>query len=247
MTSIEKAIQWFNVRNGKVSYSMTNRLGPTSCDCSSAVYFALMAAGFLPLGMIGNTETLFNDLENFGWEKLLRVNGSYPAKRGDIFIWGTRGNTLGAAGHTGIFWDDQEQIIHCNFGYNGISINDHDTIWNYNGQPDVTIYRFKGNSTTQLVPSNSAEYQAISRILFKGIFYPDRKLSVSADTEPDDRKSPAVAHYEVGQSIVYDSYCVSKGYVWISYIANSGNRRYVAIGPDDGQTATTWGSGFCPN
>ncbi|WP_256924804.1 hypothetical protein [Candidatus Enterococcus mansonii] len=30
----------------------------------------------------------------------------------------------------------------------------------------------------------------------------------------------------------------------MSYVAGSGKRRYVAVGPDDGQVNTTWGRGF---
>ncbi|OJG96793.1 hypothetical protein RV18_GL001839 [Enterococcus termitis] len=136
---------------------MNYRLGPSSYDCSSAVYNALIAGGFLPANTnIGNTETLFNDLERNGWQQVQPVNGNYPTKRGDVFIWGDRGFTLGAAGHTGMFIDDADNIIHCNYGYNGITVNDHDQIWNANGQPTITIYRQPRNGTTANI-SNSDE------------------------------------------------------------------------------------------
>ncbi|OEG13442.1 SH3 domain-containing protein [Enterococcus ureasiticus] len=77
-----------------------------------------------------------------------------------------------------------------------------------------------------------------------GVFYPDRQLAVSADTNPDDVARPALDYYNAGSSIPYDSYIMTNGYVWISYIAGSGKRRYVAVGPDDGQIDTTWGRGF---
>ena len=126
MASVNEMIKWMTNRLGKVTYSMVARLGPSSYDCSSAVYNALIAGGFLKSGSMGSTETLFNDLERNGWQKVQPVNGNYPAKKGDIFIWGTRGQTLGAVGHTGIFIDDNDNIIHCNFGFNGISVNDHE-------------------------------------------------------------------------------------------------------------------------
>jgi hypothetical protein len=144
MASINSMINWMEQRLGKVTYSMSARLGPNSYDCSSAVYNALIAGGFLKAGSMGNTETLFNDLEKNGWQQVQPNNGHYPAKRGDIFIWGKRGFTLGAAGHTGMFIDDNDNIIHCNYGYNGITVNDHDTIWGYNGRPAITIYRYEG-------------------------------------------------------------------------------------------------------
>ena len=60
LASIENMIKWFKDREGKVTYSMNSRLGPNSYDCSSAVYFSLIAGGFLPSGTgIGNTDSLF--------------------------------------------------------------------------------------------------------------------------------------------------------------------------------------------
>ena len=143
MSKIDQAIAWMEQRKGKVTYSMSYRTGPNSYDCSSAVYFALREAGLLPQNIaIGNTETLFHDLESNGWTQVRPdASGNYPARRGDVFIWGKRGQSYGAAGHTGIFYDDHDTIIHCNAGHNGISINPHDTIWSYNGGPAITIYR----------------------------------------------------------------------------------------------------------
>lgn len=125
MSKIDQAIAWMEQRKGHVTYSMSYRMGPNSYDCSSAVYFALREAGLLPSNIaIGNTETLFHDLESNGWTQVhLDASGNYPARRGDVFIWGRRGYTNGAAGHTGIFYDD------------------HDTIWLYNGSPAITVYR----------------------------------------------------------------------------------------------------------
>lgn len=251
MSDINKALSWMQQRQGKVSYSMSYRLGPNSYDCSSAVYLALIDGGFLPVGSMGNTDSLFNHLEKAGWQQVQPVDGSYPAKRGDVFIWGNRGGSGGAAGHTGIFIDDNDNIIHCNYGYNGISVNDHDYIWGYNEQPDITIYRFTGNiggspepkpSTPK--PIESTPQDPDKRITMSGTFYPNRQLAVSADTNPDNAASPALDYYNTGNAIPYDSYIMANGYAWISYIAGSGTRRYVAVGRDDGQIDTTWGRGF---
>ncbi|WP_303688490.1 peptidoglycan amidohydrolase family protein [Rothia mucilaginosa] len=143
MAKIDQAIAWMEQRKGKVTYSMNYRTGPHSYDCSSAVYSALHEAGLLPKSTgLGSTESLFNDLEKYGWTQVRPdASGNYPARRGDVFIWGKRGQSYGAAGHTGIFYDDHDTIIHCNAGHNGISINPHDTIWSYNGGPAITIYR----------------------------------------------------------------------------------------------------------
>ncbi|OFI50320.1 hypothetical protein BG261_00075 [Floricoccus tropicus] len=41
--------------------------------------------------------------------------------------------------------------------------------------------------------------------------------------------SPSLATYNSGQSVIYDYKTTFNGYEWISYIAGSGNRRFVAI------------------
>lgn len=140
-----KFLNWFRWRQGKVTYSMTNRWGANSYDCSSSIYYALKEAGIFPQNLpIGNTETLFNDLPKYGFVKVAEgENVDYDAKAGDIFIWGRRGYTLGAGGHTGVLTSDHT-MIHCNYGFNGITENDYNYIWNYNNRPYETFYRYAG-------------------------------------------------------------------------------------------------------
>ena len=243
--AIETLIQWFETRRGRVRYSQGARLGPDSYDCSSAVYFALIAAGLLPQGTaIGNTDSLYGDLEGNGWRKLVAQGGQYQVQRGDIFIWGTRGASGGDAGHTGVFTAANDQMIHCTCGWDGrtcsvntITVDDHDTIWRASGSPAVTVYRYGGSES----PPNPPPAPPNQRYPYRGRFVPDRLLPVSGDTDP---ASPALAQYQPGASIYFDSYVMANGYVWISYLAVSGYRRYVAIGPDDGDPATVWGHGF---
>ena len=52
-----------------------------------------------------------------------------------------------------------------------------------------------------------------------------------------------VAVYSAGQEINYDGWCDVDGYIWITYIGGSGNRRYVAVGQsENGQRVTSFGS-----
>lgn len=52
-----------------------------------------------------------------------------------------------------------------------------------------------------------------------------------------------VAVYSAGQEINYDGWCDVDGYIWITYIGGSGNRRYVAVGQSEkGQRITDFGS-----
>ncbi|MBF0714479.1 SH3 domain-containing protein [Gemella sp. GH3] len=48
--------------------------------------------------------------------------------------------------------------------------------------------------------------------------------------EAPSLNSKVVATYKKGDIINYDSYCIANGFVWISYIGSSGQRRYVATG-----------------
>lgn len=118
--SKESMIQWMQNRLGKVTYSMTHRLGPNSYDCSSAVFFSMIAGGFLPSGSMGNTETLFGMVGT----KLKKISRS-EVQRGDIFVSGTPGGSNGSAGHTGIFLSNGS-FIHCSYTHNGIAIDTND-------------------------------------------------------------------------------------------------------------------------
>lgn len=154
---MDKVIEWFQQRQGRVSYSMINRNGESSYDCSSSIYHALIYAGILPQGFrIGNTETEFVDLPKFGFERIeADANGYIPTQRGDIFIWGKQGYTNGAGGHTGIYLDN-DNIIHCSYGYNGIHTDNHDWLAGINGVQDLTIFRYTGQSQPAPQPTPEA-------------------------------------------------------------------------------------------
>ena len=112
---LNKAIKWYQDRMGKTTYSMANRGGPNSYDCSSALYNALIAADVFKKGKMGTTATLAADLKAAGW-----VKTDSPI-RGDVFVF-TAGQGGHQYGHTGMFINKNE-IIHMNGAANGISIN----------------------------------------------------------------------------------------------------------------------------
>lgn len=154
---MDKVIEWFQQRQGRVSYSMINRNGVSSYDCSSAIYHALIYAGIIPQGFrIGNTETMFVDLPKFGFQRIeADGNGYIPTQRGDIFIWGKQGQTNGAGGHTGVYLDN-DNIIHCSYGYNGIHTDNHDWLAGINSVQDLTIFRYTGKPQNAPVPQPEA-------------------------------------------------------------------------------------------
>ena len=147
----EAAIAWMSARVGKVTYSMDYRNGPGSYDCSSSVYYALMSAGAITAGWAVNTEYEHDWLVKNGYT-LIAENTDWDAKRGDIFIWGKRGQSSGAGGHTGIFVDSNN-IIHCNYANNGITINNYNQTAAASGWMYCYVYRLANQST----PSTSGK------------------------------------------------------------------------------------------
>lgn len=224
--NLTKIEEWYRLKmEQKITYSMENRNGDKSYDCSSALYFGLINGGFFKSNIwIGNTDSLFKDLRSVGFKEVqCDETGYFKTKKHDIFIWGMEGQSGGSNGHTGLFIDNNDTIIHCNYGYNGISINNHDDIWLYNNKPKINIFRYDG-LTKEDTPN--IKYTNIDK---KGVFVCNQALPVSKDTNPSDTESPALAYYKKGDKINYDKIIDSNGYKWISYISYSGVRRYIAI------------------
>lgn len=145
MASIDALMNFMYSKQGKVGYSMSARMGPYSYDCSSAVYFALIAGGFLKQGTaIGNTESLYR-LEG----TLLTPISRSEVRRGDIFVAGKKGGSTGSAGHTGVFVSNS-QIIHCTYSkgkYNFAVTPAQGWMGDYSGLP-VYYYRLKNASVS---------------------------------------------------------------------------------------------------
>lgn len=135
---IDPFINWFKSRQGKVTYSMYNRMGPYAYDCSSAVHFAAKHAGLIPSNhYIGSTETLFA-MKGKYLDEISRSD----IRIGDIFIAGRQGASGGAAGHTGAVIN-KNQIIHCSYSRNGIAITPIDG--GYTGGPPVRWFRWRNS------------------------------------------------------------------------------------------------------
>lgn len=185
---MDKVIEWFQQRQGRVSYSMDYRNGPNSYDCSSAIYHALIYAGILPAGFrIGNTETEFVDLPKFGFQRIeADVNGYIATQRGDIFIWGKQGYTLGANGHTGIYLDS-DNIIHCAYAYKGIHTDEHDKLAGWNNVQYLTIFRYTGKP--QNAPAPAPQPEVIDDVINIGSHFKiDKSMRVAEVNIHEDRR-----------------------------------------------------------
>ena len=199
---MDKVIEWFQQRQGRVSYSMINRNGASSYDCSSSIYHALIYAGILPAGFrIGNTETEFVDLPKFGFQRIeADSNGYIPTQRGDIFIWGKQGYTNGAGGHTGIYLDN-DNIIHCSYGYNGIHTDNHDWLAGINGVQDLTIFRYTGQPQPQ--PAPAPQNEAIDDVINIGSHFKFPQILQVAEVNINDGR----------RELKIDALC-PRGFTW---------------------------------
>lgn len=184
---MDKVIEWFQQRQGRVSYSMVNRNGASSYDCSSSIYHALIYAGILPQGFrIGNTETEFIDLPKFGFQRIeADANGFIPTQRGDIFIWGKQGYTNGAGGHTGVYLDN-DNIIHCSYGYNGIHTDNHDWLAGINGVQYLTIFRYTGKPQNAPAPAPAPYIEKIDDVINIGSHFKFNQIFTVVETRIND-------------------------------------------------------------
>ena len=161
--NLETSIRWMSDRVGKVTYSMDYRNGPNSYDCSSAVYYALMAGGAISAGWAVNTEYMHDWLIKNGYQ-LIAENGVFAAQRGDVFIWGRRGQSSGAGGHTGIFVDSNN-IIHCNYARNGITVDGYLATARASGNMYYYIYRPSGQASVSTSTTGKSIDQLVQETL----------------------------------------------------------------------------------
>ncbi len=214
----EKMIDFALSKVGRVGYSMAYpaRLGPKFYDCSSFVYYALIAGGFLPKGsLIGNTESLYK-LKGKVFEEIYSYE---DVRRGDIFIKGIEGRSAGAGGHTGIFLA-KDKIIHCSYRANGVSIQDMAT--------GLGFVLDRKRSARERYFRPLANLPRGERIIDK-IGMAIIRVATNVRAAPSVY-APIVAVYYPGAKVYYDRLVEAEGYLRASYIGSvSGKRRYVAL------------------
>lgn len=156
----EKAIAWMGLKEGRVSYSMDYRNGPDSYDCSSAICSALIYAGASNPGWLLNTEYMHDWLVQNGYE-LIAENEDWDSQRADIAIWGFRGQSAGAGGHV-VMFIDADNIIHCNYARNNITIDNYNQTAAASGWMYSYVYRYSGSRTQ---PTNKSIDELAQEVL----------------------------------------------------------------------------------
>lgn len=160
--NIEKAIsKGLELKQRRIKYSMYgSRTGKDgTADCSGFIYECLVSGGAKPLNYVPNTDSLHSFLVNNGF-KLIAESKEWTAKRGDIVIFGKKGNSGGAKGHV-VMFIEQYKVIHCTYKsekVNGIYVESDSVACPYNWY--FYVYRLQNISQTDKPsqPSNNANY-----------------------------------------------------------------------------------------
>ena len=200
-----------------IKYSMYgSRTGTDGTgDCSGVLYAALVSAGTAKSTYPPSTETLHAYLISHGYE-LHAENRAWVAKRGDIFIWGKKGQSAGAGGHTGIFIDGNN-VIHCNYNRNGVTIDDHDIIWLNAGRMYFYVYRLKNNQAQQTPAKGFGKLKTYTL-----------NTTVRLYTKPST-KAPMIAQLGKGDVVKFNDIVIAEGRLWACQPRDTGFG-YIEIG-----------------
>lgn len=157
MVNIETAIKYmYDLKAKGIKYSMSgSRTGADGTgDCSGTVYQALRNGGATNAGWVLNTDSMHGWLTKNSF-KLIAQNKEWTAKRGDVVIFGKKGQSGGAAGHVVIFISNT-QIIHCTWksaSANGIYVDNEATTCPYD--MGWYVYRLEGQTSNKTSSTSS--------------------------------------------------------------------------------------------
>ena len=239
--NMETAINYmYQLKNRGITYSMSgSRIGTDgTADCSGAVYISLVKGGAKPYSYPVNTESEHAWLIANGFD-LVAFNKSWNMQRGDVLIFGIKGRSAGAGGHTAIAVD-HNNVIHCNYAHNGVSVNP-ETTMPYN--MGFYVYRYRGPKPTNT--PNKAQSKPFTQT---GIQWISEKWhfklaeNINLRTAPNTNAS-IIAKLGAGSVVNYDAYAYADGYVWLRQPRANGTYGYLASGECVGNKRTSyWGS-----
>lgn len=209
-----------------------------------------ISINFFGKALWGNAIDLLNSAAGLGYEVVYDAVGVNP-RAGAIFVMDTTYLYGHPYGHTGIVIEDSDGVtirtIEQNIDGNADSL--------YVGGPArYNTRNFDGIVGWFYFPVDDqpAEVQSITPAepltVDSNGFNPETGTFTVEVSALNVRASAGlageiVAVYTAGMEINYDGWLDNDGYIWITYIGASGNRRYVAVGQsDNGQRITDFGS-----
>ena len=191
----------------------------------------------------GNAIDLLDSAKALGYRVEYNEAGNLDSKpkAGAIFVMDTTYIYGHPFGHTGIVIEDSDgytmKTIEQNVDGNADSL--------YVGGPARYMERnFDGIVGWFYFPTDELEGEATSVSELQSL--PTVRVYTVGVEKLNIRNAPSlnsevVGTYEKGEEFNYMEFCYAEGYEWLSYISNSGVRRYVAsMNTETGETFGTW-------
>lgn len=231
-----------NLANAGQGWDQDGYFGTQCVDLPNGI-----ASQFFGKTLWGNAIDLLNAAASLGWEVEYNDVGNVNSKpragavfvMDTIYIWGH------PYGHTGLVIADSDgyimQTIEQNVDGNADSLI-------VGGPARYVTRNFDGVIGWFYFPISDTPAPTLPAPSGDGTIHEETgtftvevsALNVRAKAGLDGE---IVAVYTPGQKIHYDGWCDLDGYIWITYIAQSGNRRYVAVGQSEkGHRVTSFGS-----
>lgn len=191
----------------------------------------------------GNAIDLLNSAAALGYTVEYNEAGNLDSrpKAGAVFVMDTTYIYGHPFGHTGVVIEDSDgytmKTIEQNIDGNADSL--------YVGGPARYNERnFDGIVGWFYFPTDELEGEATSVSELQSL--PTARVYTVGVEKLNIRNAPSlnsevVGTYENGEEFNYMEFCYAEGYEWLSYISNSGVRRYVAsMNTETGETHGTW-------
>jgi phage-associated cell wall hydrolase len=232
-----------NLANAGVGTDADGAWGTQCVDLPNSI-----SINFFGKALWGNAIDLLNSAASLGYEVECNQEGNLDSKprASAVFVMDTIYIYGHPYGHTGVVIEDSDgytmQTIEQNIDGNADSL--------YIGGPArYNTRNFDGVVGWFYFPTDDTGYQPAPTVPSGDGLIHEETGTFTVEVSALNVRSAAgldaeiVAVYTAGQEINYDGWCDKDGYIWITYIGGSGNRRYVAVGQSkDGQRITDFGS-----
>lgn len=209
-----------------------------------------ISINFFSKALWGNAIDLLNSAASLGYEVEYNQEGNLDSKprTGAVFVMDTTYIYGHEYGHTGLVIEDSDgytmRTIEQNIDGNADSLYvGGPARYNTRNFDGVVGWFYFPTDDTSYVPAPAAEPFSGEVEIHEETGTFTVEVSALNVRTAAGLNAEIVAVYTAGQEINYDGWCDVDGYIWITYIAASGNRRYVAVGQSkDGQRITDFGS-----
>lgn len=234
-----------NLANARIGTDADGSWGTQCVDLPNSI-----SINFFGRALWGNAIDLLNSAAAAGYEVEYNQEGNLDSRprRGAVFVMDATYIAGHSYGHTGLVIEDSDgytmRTIEQNIDGNADSL--------YVGGPArYNTRNFDGIVGWFYFPTdNQSQPPAPTPAPFDGIITINEETGTfTVEVSALNVRAGAglgaeiVAVYGAGETINYDGWCDVDGYIWISYIGGSGNRRYVAVGQsENGRRVTSFGS-----